>query len=751
MPQAMVTLPDGQKARVTFTDKAQLDATVDDLVTHHQGMAKDALGSAERFIGEPLMKAATGAGASAVGAIRGLGAGAAALAAGEGKGAGGKSDAFLSAAEDEITQTQQALTYEPRTPEGKAGAKVAGFPFKLIGELGGAVAEPLRRGTVAGLEKLGAPTEAARRTGAAVGTVANLGVQAAPAVAGGAGLRLLRSAEAESAPLMAEEGAPRSAPTPEPENPPGATPGAAAGPAGPVPRETPQPPPAAGEPPELTRAKAYAGRIGLDWARLGVGTRKALQSIAKDATALDRLDPAAVKRQAVLGRFRVPIATTRGNLTRNPVELRREAIASRTTAGQPIRDLDVGANRDLQANLEILRGRVARQKGGLHEATEEELEAKGPSIRAPTAPAADVGTLVQKGSLGAKMLQSKRGYDTLYKKARETEPTAEAGLKPVTDLLEENPDIQHLGWVQGWINKARAARAKKQGVPISEVSLDKVTLNELDDLRKLSQKHGQGTDAHYAAELRKSVDLAMQDVPAGAKAWKEAIGAFKKHQAEFKDQGIIRKFVSVKKGTSDPSVALEKTVDTIHKASLEDVRRLKTSMLTGGTRETRAAGKKAWAAVRGETVNRILEDARNVVATDEAERSVLTAAALRKSISRIGRPRLNEILGPRTTQELYDSLRAAQITRTQPSARVTESGTVPNALIMAEKILSHIPGGRLLTGIAKGAKHLHDVGGAAGVAERAATTPLEQAAKQSEARAPTLERLRDYKKLEGGE
>ena len=31
MPEALVTLPDGRKAKVTFTDKAQLDATIADL------------------------------------------------------------------------------------------------------------------------------------------------------------------------------------------------------------------------------------------------------------------------------------------------------------------------------------------------------------------------------------------------------------------------------------------------------------------------------------------------------------------------------------------------------------------------------------------------------------------------------------------------------------------------------------------------------------------------------------------------
>lgn len=755
MSQAIVTLPDGRKARVTFDTPEQLDATISDLTGEADKEAdrKAALRMPETPLhaaGDVITRVVGGIAGSAAGGVaglaRGAGAGAASLAQGEGFRKAG--EAFTDEATRTIEDVGGAVERgtRPRTEMGAAATRAVEAPFRWLGKQADVAGEAVSRAT-------GSP---------ALGSLTNVAVQSAPAVVGGAagaGLRGLRGRVGASS-LEAAEAPPRTAPstvgeadvprgTPAPTQPVAAPEAPGAAPAQPAPPTRGMPEAAQGRPvnPYEQRAEAYARSIGLDWARLGAGTRKALTTIAQDSQALGRLDPAAVKRQALLQSQRVPIPATRGQLTRDPVELRREAIASRTDEGAPIRETDVEANRALQANLEVLRGRVAGKRGGMHDPTEEGAEAQGPSIREPTKVPSQVGASVTKAA-AEKAKWSRKGYDALYKIAREKEPTAEAGLKPVTDLLTENPDIQHLGWVQGWLSKARAARAAKTGESAADVTLDRVTLNELDDLRKLSQKHGQGTDAHYAAELRKAVDTAMEDVPEGAKAWKAARDAFQKHQREFKDQTAVRGLVSTKKGTSDPAIAAEKVWGKIKSGSVEQIRQIKQTLLTGGTAATRMAGKRAWRDIRGETVNRILEDARNVVASDETERSILTAAALRKSLNSIPRENLEEILGKATVRELYDLLRASKITRTQPSARVTESGTVPNALLMAEKVLSHIPGGKLAIGGAKAVKALRERGGAAVAARRATQDPLaEKAGQVAGSRAARRQALSD---LEAG-
>jgi len=112
-----------------------------------------------------------------------------------------------------------------------------------------------------------------------------------------------------------------------------------------------------------------------------------------------------------------------------------------------------------------------------------------------------------------------------------------------------------------------------------------------------------------------------------------------------------------------------------------------------------------------------------------------TAAALRKSINSVGRDRLTEILGKRNTDQLYDLLRAAKITRTDPAHRVTESGTVPNALVLAEKILKHIPGAKTVVGAKHAISDLTERGRAADAVKQSTRTPLEVAAEEAERRA----------------
>lgn len=691
-----------------------------------------------RAVGEPALNIASGMAGQAAGGVagiaRGAGAGAAALMGGEGM--EGARRAFTEEASSTIENVERAMPRPKPTPEGEAATRMVSKPFVW---LAGKADQAGQRIT----DLTGSP---------ALGALANVAMQSAPAAvlpaARGVG-RLARGAEELTATDV-----PRGTPsTIGDENAPGA--GTPPGPQQPAQGQgTAQAPQgaAAGANPNEARAQAYAGRIGLDWARLGAGTRAALTTIAQDAGALERLNPAAIRRQAHLQSLRVPVGATKGQLERDPVQLRREAIASNLTEGQPIRDIDIAANRDLQANLEILRGRVGGLKGGTHEPiTEEGLPAETPSIRAPTKAPTQVGEAAQTAAR-EKAKWSKKGYQALYKIAEQTEPTAQAGLHPVTDLLTENPDIQHLGFVQSWLNKAAKAKGKREGIAEGEpVNMDSVTLAELYDLRKLATKNmaGGGTAGHYAAQLRDAIDTAMKDVPEGARAWKAATDAFRKHQEEFKDQGIVSKLVNQKKGGADRSLALEKTWKQIATGPLEQILQTKKTLLTGGTPATRMGGRRAWRDIRAETVNRILEDARNVTSADETERAILTEAALRRSMNRIPRENLKEILGPGPVRELDAILRARRITTRSPvGGRTTQSGTVPNALTMAEKVLQHIPGVKYVVGAKKAVQELGERGAATRAVREAPISPLEQAVRDVERTSRARSRKAAYDVLE---
>lgn len=771
MPQAIVTLPDGQRAKVTFDSPDQLDKTVSDLVEAHPvkfghvdprtGHVRGVNDMISEAVGEPALKAISGTVGAAAGGIaglaRGAGAGAASLAMGEG---GERArQAFTNEAVDTMEKVAGAVTYQPKTKIGKAATKVVEAPFQLLAK----GADVAGRKTA---EVTGSPA-----AGAAVNTV----IQAAPALVMKAFGRRPGAAAGEGAPPRAPpdlsaSGPPRAAPSdvgvPQPAPPPQTpTPppemtatGAPRAPAsevgaGPVPRETPPEAPgaakaeAAPSTPEA-RAQAYARTLGVDWARLGAGTRKALSTIAQDATALDRLNPEAVKRQAHLQSLRVPVQATRGQLERDPVQLRREAIASNTTEGQPIRDVDIAANRDLQANLEVLRGRVGGKRGTLREGITEAGEADPTSIRAPTKNPNQVGESFQQAAR-EKAKWSKKGYQALYKAARETEPEAKVPLKPVQDLLTENPEIQHLGWVQSWLAKARSVLPHDAEGNLPE--LTEAKLAELHDLRSKANDIARtgGKEGYYAGQVVKAIDQTMEAAPEGAAAWKRANEAFRKHQQEFKDQGVVSKLVNQKKGGADRSLALEKTWKTVATGPLEQIRQVKKTLLTGGTPELRAKGRAAWRDLRAETVNRILEDARNVTSADETERAILTEAALRRSINRIPRENLEELLGKANVRELYNILRARRITTRSPvGGRTTQSGTIPNALTLMEKALKHVPGVKYAVGAKNAVKELGEKGAAVRAAKESTISPLEQAARDVERMSARRARAAAYATLE---
>lgn len=798
MPQALVTLPDGKKAKVSFTDQKQLDSVVEDLTKEHatdelrlqktrELEQQNPLNRVERRIseavGEPALQIATGGLASMAGGVagvaRGLGAGAAALSQGEGL--SGAGTAFTEEAADTIRSTQERFTRQPKTATGQRAAQIVGAPFTWLAGKADQAGEATAKVT-------GSP---------AAGAAVNTGIQSLPALLGrgiGAARGRIGRGPGASEPPLTATGAPR---TPSPE-PPGSPPGGAgpaappgggpsppltatsvprspmaslpedAGPPGPAatsPGPAPQNPPpgpavqggAPGGPvnPNSVRAQAYARSIGLDWARMGPGTRKALETIAQDATALDRLDPAAVERQAHLESQRIPVPHTRAQVTLDPVDARREAIAARTREGDRIRAVDEGANAAVQGNLEALRGRVGGLRGGLHEAVDPKTGAPAatPSLRAPTKTPTEVGSAKQ-SALREKAKWSKKGYQALYKIARETEPEAEVALKPVTDVLTSNPEIQHLGWVESWINRAGKVAKTAPGAD-PEGPVTHVTLNELHDLRSTANEIARtgGKEGYYAGQVVKAIDQAMQEAPEGAKAWKAANAAFKKHQQEFENQAAVKALISNKGGKmgTTPQVAPSKTWAKVATGDLSDLRQVKQSLLTGGTAATRMAGRRAWRDFRAETVNRILEDARNVTSTDAQERAILTAAALRRSINRIPRENLEEILGKANTRELMGILRSRELTR----GRTTESGTVPNILVMAEKALGHIPvvghAARAGIGAARGIQHLHELGKGLGAADEALTSPLQQAVEQA-GRAPearATRRAQQYRTIEG--
>jgi len=431
-------------------------------------------------------------------------------------------------------------------------------------------------------------------------------------------------------------------------------------------------------------------KTSLDWNTLSNDIKTRLAGIVKDAGSLDHLDPAAVERQIRLQSMSPPVPATSGQITRNVVQLRNEQNVSATEGGAPIRKVYVDQNRALVDNLDTLKGKIPAK------ATTPE----------------QVGQSVQDSALRAKEAASKAQYDQLYKRARATEPDAKVSADPLYGFLDENPSVQHVGFLKDWLNKAKVETTTKQD-GITVTVRKGLTLNELHDLRVRANgiaKSG-SPDAYWAGQVVRSVDQAMADSPAGASAWKAANDAFKKHKAEFSDQKSVSQLVDDKSPT-DRRVALEDTWNkTVLGGSIQDLNNVKTSLLTGEFPETRAAGRGAWRDLQAQTIEYIKQQATKSAARFEDGTPNVTPAAMQQALRSIGDAKIDAIFSKGTARQLRNIMQATRDVKGTPPPGYAGSGSWANALAFLEKGLGKIPAlGDVVSGTARAIGKVHEMG-----------------------------------------
>lgn len=637
MGEALVTLPNGSKAKITFDSKEQLDATVSDLVTHAPAPQKpsvnlqNAEGMAPNLGGaEALAHFGSSMVAAPVAGLAGI-----ATAAGNAMGITNKQPA------DVVRNTQEAMTYQPRTQGGKDIVKTASIPFELIAKgadvAGGAAAEVT-----------GSP---------AVGAAVNTAIQSAPALL----MRGRAGAVAEEAPAAARIAEP------------------------------------------VAKAQEYVrNSTGLDWNSLSDGVKSTLTKIAESAGGLEKLDPKALERQARLESLDVPVPATRGQITRDPVQLRNEGNVSATEAGKPIRDVYVAQNKAIIDNLDVLKGKTR----GTADTPEQ------------------VGQSVQDAGLRAKLDVKRQEVKQKYADAKAAgELTAPVSPKPIIKTIAESPDKTHFGWVQSWLTDMGVVKKNASGTITR-----KLTLQEMEDLRQAAVARAMdgGTEAHYAGKIISAIDQATEGV--GGKAYQAARKARREQATEFEEQGAVAQLVENKSRT-DRAVALEDTWrKTVIGGSIDDLTKVKRSLLTGGDAATRTAGKKAWRDIRAQTIDYITKEATKSVTRFEDGTPNVTPASMERAIKSVGPEKLNEIFGPGTVKQLNRIMEATRDIKTEPPTGFKGSPTFANIIAFLEKSMSRVPLiGDTAVGAVKVAAKLRDIGETGRQVKAAQQKPLSQA------------------------
>jgi hypothetical protein len=383
------------------------------------------------------------------------------------------------------------------------------------------------------------------------------------------------------------------------------------------------------------------------------------------------------------------------------VQLRNEGNVSATETGKPIREIYADQNAALLENLDVLKGRVANKTK-------------------PAETPEQVGISVQDQALRAKLDLAKQNVKKKYAEA-EAAGELQGKVSParIIKTIRNSPDATHYSWVESWLSKSKIVEKTESGTVTR-----KLTLKEMEDLRQAAVARAMdgGTEGYYAGKVISAIDEATEG--AGGKLYKEARSARRRQALEFEETGAVARLVENKSRT-DRATALEDTWrKTVIGGSIEDLRAVKRSLLTGGDAKTRTAGKRAWRDMKAETIEHIRREATKSVATNERGQPNITPAAMKRAVDSIGPDKLNEIFGPGTAMRVDRILEATRTVKTVPPAGHAGSSTMSNVLALLERGLGKIPVvGSTASGVVNVGVKLHQMGASRRIVREAQRMP----------------------------
>jgi hypothetical protein len=506
---------------------------------------------------------------------------------------------------------QHGMTYEPRTPAGQLASEVVAAPLSLLSEGAGWAGGKIGR-ALGGDE------------GEAIGRTAGEALPAAAAaVAGG------------TAALRARPGMPKGV---EAE--------------------------AAVKAEAVSRAEAKTAQAGIDWAKLPLAARKQLADMAANALEFDKLSPDMIRRAARLQELPVPIAATKGQLTRDPVQLGEEQQLAKTRQGSRIEARYQEQNKALLDNFNAVEG----DYGALQKTPEQ------------------VGSKVVE-ALSAKQKLAKTRVDRLYDAANKSVESEKAvSPQPLIDLVRDHPNQADLQWVIGRLKRQQVVTgADELAQPMA--SRD-ITLRELQEIRKAAEKQ---TQRNLGAEVKARIDEMSDGV--GGEKYAAARDAYKAYKSEFANQGAVRQLLSNKgdKYSQDRQVALEDVfTKTVVGGSIQDLRNVTKSLIEVEDPGTRKLGRQAVNELAAQTV-RYIRDEAAAGPIDQTGLPNISAAKLRQAVDRIGDEKLDLLLGKTSAEQLRKIAAATEDVKTSPPNRYGGSATAVNFLNWMDKFIGHVP------------------------------------------------------------
>lgn len=456
-----------------------------------------------------------------------------------------------------------------------------------------------------------------------------------------------------------------------------------------------------------TLAQQAATKAGMDWTKVPGQIRAQIVNAARSASEFSELPPEALQRQQRMQSHPVPVQGRTGQLTQNPAQMtmERDIAQMHGQGGQIIRQSDAEQNAALIKNLDTMRSRTG--------------------ARIPEGSAESQGGAVQLAAR-TKLAAQEAKVSRLYKKARAAgETDRPVKVNVLEKFYEDNPVNRSASNVRTLLEKA-----KNKG---------KVAINDLEEIRKeLSSQltSSDGPTRHDAGTALKVVDSILDNTEAGP-LYREARAARKMQGAEFERQGSVEKLVSEKGRTTDNRIALEDTwKKTVLGGSVQDLRNVVRSFQSaekgrvpvqkGVSVDVKTSGRTAIKEMAGQTIDYLKEQATSGRGHAGGE-SLFSDAGFAKALDRVGRPKLEILLGKTVTDELFSLSKTAQELLVPPGRKVIGSNTaskLANLISILDKVPYVRSGVHLAVGAAKAARGLRAEGASDIAAQRAVETPF---------------------------
>jgi hypothetical protein len=385
-------------------------------------------------------------------------------------------------------------------------------------------------------------------------------------------------------------------------------------------------------------------------------------------------------RTAAAEKLPVPMRMTKGQATRDPVQLRREELLAQTDEGKAIRNLHIEQNRDLISNLENVRDRAAPKSMSLEDVGRRVAGEKS-------------GKMSTEGALVMKETASSDRVSQAYQKARSSpEVNNPVNPKPLIDWLTENgaaaASVPEINSMAQMLKKFGAVTTDASGQATAGRNL---TMGEMEEVRKLAVKldpNDGKAASHFMKEIKRTIDASTEK--AGGDLYKAARAERVRHAMEFEEPKAIAQLLDSKSRT-DRAVALENVWSSVvTKGSISDLDRVRSTLLKSEDRTIRDAGRKAWRDIVGNTAEYIKTEATKSVATDAAGSANISPAALKRALDRIGDKKLDMIFGKSSADTMRQISRTAQDVKTMPPNKAG-STTVPNFLAVMDRIVGKVP------------------------------------------------------------